>query len=148
LAAIALSLTLFANNSQASSFRTNEAVDCLTQNIYFEARGEPVLGQIAVGYVTLNRLNHPDFPSTICGVVRDGSKHSCQFSWYCDGKSDKLPNTEEVAKIRILATVIITRKLRDPTHGALYFHSVNINPKWKKSEKIIEIGNHVFYRGT
>lgn len=146
MAAIALSLTLFANPSQASSPSIDEAIDCLTQNIYFEARGEPVLGQIAVGYVTLNRIKHPEFPDTVCDVVRERTRHNCQFSWYCDGRSDVLPKTAQVEQLRVLATVILTEQLRDPTNGALFFHAGSISPRWAKAEKAIEIGNHVFYR--
>lgn len=146
MAAIAMSLTLFANPSQAYAPNIDAAVDCLTQNIYFEARGEPMIGQIAVGYVTLNRIKHPEFPDTVCDVVRERTKRTCQFSWYCDGRSDNLPNNAQVDNIRVLAYAILSNQFDDPTNGALFFHTTRLG--YNKSENVVEIGNHVFYRGN
>ncbi|MBF0307485.1 MAG: cell wall hydrolase, partial [Alphaproteobacteria bacterium] len=65
-------------------------VECLALNIYFEGRGEPTEGRVAVAQVTLNRVAHPDWPKTVCGVVRQGGPMApCQFSWYCDGLPDR-----------------------------------------------------------
>ena len=63
-----------------------EELYCLANNIYFESRNQPKLGQIAVGQVTMNRVNSPKFPNTVCGVVKQGGekRNRCQFSWYCD----------------------------------------------------------------
>ena len=73
-----------------------DEVECLALNIYHEARNQPTAGKLAVAQVTLNRVKHDRFPNTICGVVYQGYylnnnpiKHKCQFSWWCDGKSDK-----------------------------------------------------------
>jgi spore germination cell wall hydrolase CwlJ-like protein len=142
-----LSLTLSVSPLQASDYTPNikEEILCLAQNIYFESRGEPVKGQIAVALVTINRANNPDYPNTICGVVKQG----CQFSWNCDGKSDVLPVTKDAAKkaIQLATVMLINPRVDDITKGALFFHSSYVKPSWrKKMEKTIEIGNHIFYR--
>lgn len=121
----------------------NEAY-CLAQVIYFEARGEPIAGQIAVAQVTINRRNSGIFPNTICGVV--SQKGPCQYSWYCDGKSDSLPTNAQAYRAQLLANIILINKPEDITGGALFFHSASINPGWYNLEKTVEIGAHVFYR--
>ena len=64
------------------------AIMCLALNIYFEARDQPLNGQVAVAEVTLNRVTSKKHPNTICGVVKQSNSKGCAFSWYCDGKSD------------------------------------------------------------
>ena len=73
----------------------SDEITCLAQNIYFEARSEPVAGMLAVGHVVLNRVASDRFPDTVCKVIRQGGerrRHRCQFSWWCDGRSDKPHN--------------------------------------------------------
>ena len=117
--------------------------NCLATNIYFEARGEPIKGQLAVAMVTLNRVADPSFPDSICDVVHEGkSKGKCQFSWYCDRKSDKIPLNSKEAKLALaIAITAMTTPIEDVTSGALYFHSRT----HKQTENVIKIGNHVFY---
>ena len=148
-----MSLTLYATPSQASyspDFLTEAT--CLATNIYFEARGEPVRGQMAVAMVTLNRVNDGRFADTICEVVYQSEKNSkgkpirgrCQFSWYCDNKSDKIPHDSAEARLAmIIAISAMTNCIHDMTAGALFFHRKN---KLNYSENVIEIGNHVFFR--
>ena len=147
MATTVLSLTLSANPSQAYEYspELQQEVYCLAQNIYFESRGEPLKGQLAVAMVTINRAKHEDYPSTICGVVNQG----CQFSWVCDGKSDNLPINSTAGKqaMNLAKQVISNRDLVDVTKGALFFHARYSNPSWSnKMEKTIAIGNHIFYR--
>ena len=149
----ALSLILYANPSQAKNtpdFLTEAT--CLATNIYFEARGESVKGQMAVAMVTINRVNDGRFADTICKVVYQSKVDSkgrpirgqCQFSWYCDNKSDKIPHDSAEARLAMfIAIAVMTKVVRDITSGALYFHSKN---KHTYSENVIEIGNHVFFR--
>jgi spore germination cell wall hydrolase CwlJ-like protein len=120
-------------------------IECLTQTIYFESRGEPIAGQLAVGLVTINRKNSDLFPDTICGVIRQRTP-VCQYSWYCDGKSDTVPANKEGKLARALAVGLLTSNVEDITKGALFFHADYINPGWTNLEKTIEIGAHVFYR--
>ena len=117
---------------------------CLAQNIYFEARGESLLGQALVGWVTLNRVQNSDFPEDICTVVWQKG----QFSWTHDGKSDRPRNKESWAAAQIVADEVIQAYgvERDPTEGATYFHADSVNPSWAKSfERVVRIDNHIFY---
>lgn len=122
-------------------------IECLAQAIYFESRGESLEGQEAVAAVVLNRVAHPGFPNSVCGVVRQGgAKPGCQFSWYCDELSDKPRN-----KIAWLAALDLARdvaaRAEDPSDGALFFHAVSVKPRWaRKMERVVQIDNHIFYR--
>lgn len=119
---------------------------CLAQSIYFEARGESNLGQLAVGSVVLNRVRSNEFPGTVCAVVRQGGETPpCQFSWWCDGKSDRPNELQAWRSSYQLAERILSQETKDPTHGALYFHSTAVNPGWSL-RRIGRIGAHVFYQ--
>jgi len=122
---------------------------CLALAIYFEARAESVQGQEAVAAVILNRVRSEKFPDDICAVVKEGNgeRHRCQFSWYCDGRSDKPKDGESWQQALAVADSVLGGKIKDPTEGALYFHSTAVKPKWrKKLTKTAAIDNHVFYR--
>lgn len=153
-----MNLTLYATPSQAEhspDFLNNASflseANCLATNIYFEARGEPIVGQIAVAMVTINRVNDGRFADTICGVVYQGKTNSkgkpihgrCQFSWYCDNRSDSIPeDSPEMRLAMFIAVRALTDNFHDVTSGSLYFHT---KTKPKYSENFIEIGNHVFF---
>lgn len=127
----------------------SEALHCLALNVYHEARSEPEPGQIAVAQVTLNRVASGQFPDEICAVVQQGGQklHSCQFSWWCDGKSD-VPTEPEAweASVRIAERVLRGQE-PDQTAGALYYHAHYVNPSWSSVfEQTAEIGQHRFYR--
>ena len=131
-----------------------DEVLCLAENIYFEARSESTAGRMAVALVTLNRVDHPNFPDTVCGVVKQTKYypsgridlHSCQFSWYCDGKSDAI--TEDCFdEILLLATVMLGWISSDVTDGALWYHSKNVRPDWADYYvQTVSIDNHIFYK--
>lgn len=151
MATIALSMILSDSPSLAAIRPTQDTKIfeaesyCLAQVIYFEARGEPIYGQIAVAQVTINRRNSDLFPDTICKVISQTAP-VCQYSWYCDSKSDNLPNNTEARLAVALAKGLLTQQVIDLTQGALFFHSTSINPGWHNLEKTVEIGAHVFYR--
>lgn len=127
--------------SEKAAFRQSE-IQCLTQNIYHEARGEEVLGQIAVAYVTINRRDHEYFPDTTCEVV--WQPH--QFSWTNDGRSDRMRNEEARRIAENIAEWVYDGKEEDPTNGALFYHTHHINPSWsRKVDEETQIGIHVFY---
>ena len=118
----------------------------MAQNIYYEARGEPVKGQIAVGMVTMNRTKSNKYPNSVCGVVAQKFRNSCQFSWVC---MKRLPaiKQEVYARIRELAEKIYLGDIKDTTKGATHFHHKEVNPEWANSKRVTTvIGNHVFYR--
>ncbi len=125
-------------------------LDCLALNIYWEARSEPRLGQIAVAAVTLNRVADPGFPDTVCGVVRQGEERGrnlCQFSWHCDGLDDRPRNPAAWQHAQRLARLALAGQLPDPTGGALWFHSDQVHPDWiGDMRRIGQIGTHIFYR--
>ena len=130
---------------------------CMSLNLYHEARSESALGQKAVGFVTLNRVQSNRYPDTICDVVyqakRDSNgnpiRNKCQYSWFCDGKSDKPRDKEswEVAKQiahEVMQSYGITE---DVTGGATMYHASYVSPYWKSSyEKTVRIDTHVFYK--
>jgi len=124
---------------------------CLALNIYWEARSEPLDGQLAVAGVTLNRVADPKFPETICGVVkhsRSARLHRCQFSWWCDGKKDTPVETAAWKRAQQLARLFVAGIYTDPTEDALWYHADYVKPVWAdKLTRTAKIGRHIFYRG-
>jgi Cell Wall Hydrolase len=122
---------------------------CLATAIYFEARGEPVQGQIAVGQVILNRVRSPSFPETICGVVYQGQMSpGCQFSFTCDGKTDTPRQDAQWALAQKLARQITSGQVWLPEIGySTFYHADYVSPQWKSAmNKIDTIGRHIFYK--
>lgn len=121
-------------------------VDCLAQNIYHEAGYEPEAGKEAVAMVTLNRVNDPRYPKDICGVVKQKVNSTCQFTWYCEGKS-AIRDYFVYNQARDVAVYVYANyeKLSDVTQGALYYHADYVNPRWKL-QKTTKIGRHIFYK--
>ena len=124
-------------------------IECLALNIYFEARGEPEAGQLAVGHVVMNRVASARFPGTVCGVIQQGGelrRYRCQFSWWCDGRSDKPRNKRLWEKSAELALSVYWGRSEDPTEGALWYHADYVKPYWRKDfERGPKIGRHIFY---
>ena len=144
---------------------------CLAQNVYFEAKSEPLAGQYAVADVVLNRVNDTRYPNTICEVVREGPireswktqqhadltpkeriyhpiKHRCQFSWYCDGKSDTVRDNDAWRMAQIVAyKIVYADKMRGITEGATHYHADYVSPKWASKIQLVgSISTHIFYR--
>ena len=136
-------------------------LDCLARNIYWEARSEPVEGMIAVAQVTLNRVAHNSFPDDICDVVYQGPtkaswkdksvyypvKHRCQFSWYCDGKSDRISSVNQTIFDRcyeVARQVLIEGKRLPGLKQAVFYHADYVSPGWRYP-KLAKIGTHIFY---
>lgn len=117
------------------------ALQCLTEALYFEARGEPVSGQRAVAEVILNRVDHPAFPNSVCGVVNQRG----QFSY----KGGSLRMRERAAAMRAekIALEALSGAPRSLTGGATYFHTAYVKPSWaKRFTRTTRIGSHIFYR--
>lgn len=124
---------------------------CLSEALYFEARGEGAKGQVAVAEVIFQRLRNKNYPSSICGVVYQGqkSKDGCQFSFACGKKKAVVRNEKEWNSAQMLAARILTTGVRmdDLTSKATHFHAISVSPEWADHlVKTIQIGNHVFYR--
>jgi spore germination cell wall hydrolase CwlJ-like protein len=131
-----------------AEFETRER-RCLATAIYFEARGEPVRGQVAVAQVILNRVRSPLFPETICGVVYQGQMHpGCQFSFACDGHTDNPRNDGQWALAQSIAKKITAGELWLPEVGySTYYHANYVTPDWVGDmSKIDKIGRHIFYK--
>jgi spore germination cell wall hydrolase CwlJ-like protein len=123
--------------------------NCLARAVYFEARSESKLGQLAVAKVILNRTKDPAYPKSICGVVYQGSgnRNSCQFSFACDGLADDVrqpaawANAKQIAQRAIAGSSSMTAM-----STATNYHADYVRPKWAKSMKrLIKIGHHIFY---
>jgi len=119
---------------------------CLTEALYFEARGESLKGQIAVAEVILNRVDSPLYPSTVCGVVRQSGGGGCQFSYVCKGKT-KMRETAAADLAGRIARAMLDGAPRVLTDGATHFHTRSVRPSWsKRFAKTAAIGAHLFYR--
>jgi len=147
-------LLFFVMYAESIEAKQNE-IECLAQNIYHEARSESTAGRMAVALVTLNRVKDERFPNTICGVVKQTKYypsgridlHSCQFSWYCDGKPDTIKDEKCYKDILLIAEVMFTYETEDFTEGSLWYHSPKVKPKWSMVyTKVVKIDNHIFYK--
>jgi spore germination cell wall hydrolase CwlJ-like protein len=134
---------------------TKKQIECLAQNIYFEAAHEPEQGKVAVAFVTLNRVKSKHFESDICGVVKQKTGGVCQFSWYCEERPKAMSYAKVLTNehnplyndIRNLAIHVYANYelINDPTKGALFYHADYVRPGWKNMEKTAVIGRHIFY---
>lgn len=141
---------------QQDLLKKHEESHCLAQNIYFEARGSNFADKVAVADVVINRTRDRRYPSTVCDVVRQGKQDSngnmirnaCQFSWYCDGKSDETPNEDAWEEAILIAwNMLEHNRYRGLTEGATHYHATYVNPQWASSLQLVgRIGAHIFYR--
>ena len=129
--------------------RPSMELHCLAEALYFEARGEPIQGQRAVAEVIINRVKSNNYPDTICGVTRQGgySSNWCQFSYYCDGITEKIHEHHVYDRILKLSQTVLHGMLDNSTSGATHYHNLNVNPKWAGNLTVTaRIGRHIFYR--
>ena len=112
----------------------SEQEKCLSEAIYFEARGEPFLGQVAVGVVIMRRVDSPQFPNNICDVVHDG-------------KSERINNEYEYSKVVQAAMLVLQGIVVDNMEDVVYYHATYVNPSWASQKiKAFQIGKHIFYK--
>ena len=125
---------------------------CLSEVLYYEARGEGAGGQKAIAEVVFHRMNHGDYGHSICAVVYEGkNRPGCQFSFTCNGEMDRPKQMAAWRESEQLAAAILTGEvpLKNATGGALNFHAVSVSPDWADTmDKTTQIGNHIFYRGA
>ena len=136
---------------------------CLALNTYHEAKNQSMIGQIAVAEVVMNRVQDKRFPNSVCEVVKQGPtrpswedpkkeypvRHKCQFSWYCDGKSDEpRKDSKEWFKAKEYARIVVSGRLvLDVTEGATHYHATYVRPSWAKTKtRTTRIESHIFYR--
>ncbi len=122
---------------------------CLTEALYFEARGETVKGQFAVAEVILNRVDSPRFPNSVCGVINQGTgrKFACQFTYTCDGRPENVAEPAAWDQVGKVARVMLAGADRPLTKGATYYHTTAVSPRWARSfSRTARYGVHLFYR--
>ena len=129
--------------------KSDKQMSCLAEALYFEARGEPIKGQLAVGEVILNRVEDARYPSSICRVVNQGTgrRFACQFTYTCDGKLETVHERKPYEIALKIAKILLTTHDRKLTRGSTHYHSNYVDPKWsKKFERVAKFGRHIFYR--
>ena len=152
-----LMMTVFSQMSYSNTPYSEEEIDWLVTNVYFEARNQGIAGQLAVAMVTINRVEDRRFPDTIREVVTQGHtyrngfpiRNRCQFSWYCDGKSDRIRNKKAFNEIKRIVLIYLQNRdiMIDITEGATHYHADYVRPDWARTKKkTIEIEDHIFYR--
>ncbi|HVI06359.1 MAG TPA: cell wall hydrolase [Sphingomicrobium sp.] len=125
------------------------AITCLAQAVYYEAAGEGLDGERAVAQVVLNRVRHPGFPSTICGVVYQGAEKTtgCQFSFTCDGSMQRIPAPALWTRSRQIADEALKGRVFAAVGHATHYHADYVLPYWADSlDKSVRVGRHIFYR--
>jgi spore germination cell wall hydrolase CwlJ-like protein len=137
----------------ARPFHLRDALDqtrdleCLTQAVYYEARGESRAGQAAVAQVVLNRTRHPAFPKSVCGVVFQRLRGTCQFSFACDGSVHRRVELGAWRRAEQVAARALDGSVMSEVGNATHFHVARISPIWRNSLlRVSQVGSHVFYR--
>lgn len=149
---------------QAAVAQSNEEVEkqtevqirCMALNIYYESRSSNRADRIAVADVVINRVNDARYPDTVCDVVKQGKKNddgsikrnACQFSWYCDGKSDWPTDNDAWVDAQMIAyNMLQYGQGRGLTEGATHYHATYVKPQWTRELQLVgRIGAHIFYR--
>lgn len=122
-------------------------VECLAKNIYYEAGSESRNGKIAVAEVTMNRVQSRQFPRTVCGVVYQKTKGTCQFSWVCQNGNRIRSVSAWRESLQIAENILISKRKYGIIGNAMYFHADYVDPAWADEKRLIaQIGNHIFYR--
>ena len=126
-----------------------DALSCLAEALYFEARGETVKGQFAVAEVILNRVDSELYPDTVCGVIHQGTgkRYQCQFTYTCDGHADTIREEEAYERVAKVAKAMLSGAPRALTDGATHYHTNAVSPRWAhRFPRTAKIGVHYFYR--
>ncbi|VAW03076.1 Cell wall hydrolyses involved in spore germination [hydrothermal vent metagenome] len=133
---------------RASLTDNSRALQCLTSAIYYESGMEPDAGQRGVAQVILNRVRHPSYPKTVCGVIFQGSERrtGCQFSYTCDGSLRRKPNSFHWKRSKKVAALALSGKMASPVGTATHYHATYVYPYWAPSLRFLgTIGAHRFY---
>ncbi len=125
----------------------NRELKCLADNIYYEAGNQSTTGKLAVAAVTINRVKSPKFPKSVCSVVYQKTRGTCQFSWVCEGKK-RIRSQQQYAESKRIAEKVL---LSGANHGifgrnVLFYHADYVNPRWNL-RRVTKIGDHIFYAG-
>ncbi|EJL32074.1 cell wall hydrolyses involved in spore germination [Caulobacter sp. AP07] len=132
-----------------NALESSRELECLSEAVYYEARGETPSGQAAVAQVVLNRVRHPSFPKSICGVVFQGAyKHvGCQFSFACDGSMRRGREPGAWNRAQKVASRALSGAVMSEVGAATHFHTTGVSPGWgPRLLRVAQVGMHVFYR--
>ena len=170
LAGLFILTPAYADTKDDMALQKKLDAQCLALNMYHEARNQGSAGLLAVSSVVLNRVKDKRFPNNICEVIEQGPtreswktkqtpdptdavfypiRNKCQFSWYCDGKSDVPKQEKTYKRLLTIANSIVYNKFDfvDITDGALFYHADYVTQSWAKTKiKTVEIQDHIFYR--
>ena len=137
----------------------NNDIYCMAQNIYFEAGNQPLAGKVAVAQVVVNRTRHPNYPTTACDVIYQAKwkenwlgkmvpiRNQCQFSWFCDGKSDDPVDSPTWMLSLKVARDVMQGAYGDITEGSTHYLADSVYPYWADSlNQTVVINNHIFYK--
>ena len=136
------------------AYVTSIQEQCLIETIYFESRGEPFLGQVAVGVVVMRRVQSANFPDDICAVVHAGRywkgnpiRNQCSFSYFCDGKAETIFDEQGYLTAQDAAALVLMGVVVDNMEEVVYYHATYVNPRWSsQKKKVFQIGKHIFYK--
>ncbi|MDR6624044.1 cell wall hydrolase [Caulobacter segnis] len=132
-----------------NALESSRELECLADAVYYEARGETPSGQAAVAQVVMNRVRHPAFPKSICGVVFQGAYHrtGCQFSFACDGSMRRARDVSAWNRARKVAARALSGAIGNQVGSATHFHTINVSPVWgPRLMRVTQVGMHIFYR--
>jgi hypothetical protein len=132
----------------AGAIEAGRDLDCLSQAVYYEARGEGQAGMQAVAQVVLNRVRHPAFPKSVCAVVYQGAAEgACQFSFACDGSARRTVESDAWRRSRGVAARALAGYVMAEVGNATHFHTTSVTPGWRADLlKVAQVGSHIFYR--
>ncbi len=138
-------------NKIPNNARSATEQKCLATAIYFEARGEPMKGELAVAQVVINRLKNPAYPNTVCGVVYQNKnmRNACQFSFACDGIPDRITDMESWKRAQMLAKRVLNEDnwWNADVGSSTHYHATYVKPRWARTmKKMQKLGHHVFYK--
>lgn len=138
----------FDKDRGAAKARKRADLECMTDAVYYEARGESAHGQAAVAQVVMNRVSHPAYPKTVCGVVFQGAgRRGCQFSFACDGSMRRTREAQAWNRARAVARRALAGVSGSAIGRATHFHTTAVSPFWAPSMlRVAQVGTHVFYR--
>jgi spore germination cell wall hydrolase CwlJ-like protein len=152
-------IILFGTPTSVQASDENGEIFCLAKNMYFEAGNQPIAGKIAVGHVVMNRVYSMSYPDTVCDVIYQAKWHDnwkgttvpvrnmCQFSWFCDGKSDIPEDSDTWMHSLMVATSFLNGDWQDITEGSTHYHADSVHPYWAASlNQTVIINNHIFYK--
>ena len=136
-------------------------IACIAMAVYFEARGEPMVGQVAVAQVIMSRVTDERFPDTPCEVVKEGYYYTwnseipirdkCQFSFWCDGKPETIANVDAYNQAVTASELAFKGVVLGITSGATHYHAAYVYPYWASDDEFVslgQVGSHIFYIDT